>query len=77
MGSVLVVGGGGREHTICWALKKSNKVDKIYCLPGNAGIAQIAECHPIGALEFDKILDFVKTHKDIDLTVVAPDEPLA
>ena len=77
MGSVLVVGGGGREHTICWALKKSNKVDKIYCLPGNAGIAQIAECHPIGALEFDKILDFVKTHKDIDLTVVAPDDPLA
>ena len=77
MGSVLVVGGGGREHTICWALKKSNKVDKIYCLPGNAGIAQIAECHPIGALEFDKILEFVKTHKDIDLTVVAPDDPLA
>ena len=77
MGSVLVVGGGGREHTICWALKKSNKIDKIYCLPGNAGIAQIAECHPIGALEFDKILDFVKTHKDIDLTVVAPDDPLA
>ena len=77
MGSVLVVGGGGREHTICWALKKSNKVDKIYCLPGNAGIAQIVECHPIGALEFDKILEFVKTHKDIDLTVVAPDDPLA
>ena len=77
MGSVLVVGGGGREHTICWALKKSNKVDKIYCLPGNAGIAQIAECHPIGALEFDKILEFVKAHKDIDLTVVAPDDPLA
>lgn len=77
MGSVLVVGGGGREHTICWALKKSNKVDKIYCLPGNAGIAQIAECHPIGALEFDKILDFVRSHKDIDLTVVAPDDPLA
>lgn len=77
MGSVLVVGGGGREHTICWALNKSSKVDKIYCLPGNAGIAQIAECHPIGALEFDKILDFVKAHKDIDLTVVAPDDPLA
>lgn len=75
--SVLVIGSGGREHTICWALKKSPKVDKIYCLPGNAGISEIAECHNIGVLEFDKILAFVKEHKDIELTVVAPDDPLA
>lgn len=75
--SVLVIGSGGREHAICWALKKSPKVDKIYCLPGNAGISEIAECHNINVMDFDKILDFVKSHKDIDLTVVAPDDPLA
>lgn len=75
--SVLVIGGGGREHAICWSLSKSPKVDKIYCLPGNAGIAEIAECHNIGVMEFDKILDFVAGHSDIDLTVVAPDDPLA
>lgn len=75
--SVLVIGGGGREHAICWSLSKSPKVDKIYCLPGNAGIAEIAECHNIGVMEFDKILDFVASHSDIDLTVVAPDDPLA
>lgn len=75
--SVLVIGGGGREHAICHTLAKSPKVDKIYCLPGNAGIAQIAECHPIGAMDFDRILAFVADHPDIDLTVVAPDDPLA
>lgn len=75
--SVLVIGGGGREHAICWSLSKSPKVDKIYCLPGNAGIAEIAECHNIGVMEFDKILDFVASHSDIDLIVVAPDDPLA
>ncbi len=75
--SVLVIGSGGREHTICWALKKSQKVDKIYCLPGNAGISEIAECHNIGVMEFDKIAHFVDSHKDITLTVVAPDDPLA
>lgn len=75
--SILVIGGGGREHAICHTLAKSPKVDKIYCLPGNAGIAQIAECHPIGAMDFDRILAFVADHPDIDLTVVAPDDPLA
>lgn len=75
--SVLVIGSGGREHAICHALSKSPKVNKIYCLPGNAGIAQIAECHPIGVMEFDAILAFVESHSDIDLTVVAPDDPLA
>ncbi|MDE7079513.1 MAG: phosphoribosylamine--glycine ligase [Clostridia bacterium] len=75
--NVLVIGSGGREHTICWALSKSPKVDKIYCLPGNGGISQIAECVPISVMDFDAIVDFVDTHKDVELTVVAPDDPLA
>ena len=75
--NVLVIGSGGREHTICWALSKSPKVDKIYCLPGNGGISEIAECVPIGVMDFDAIVDFVDSHKDIELTVVAPDDPLA
>ncbi len=75
--SVLVIGSGGREHAICYSLAKSPKVNKIYCLPGNAGIAEIAECHDIGVMEFDKIVEFVKAHPDIDLTIVAPDDPLA
>lgn len=76
--NVLVIGGGGREHAICWKLNKSEKVGKIYAIPGNAGIAEIAECHPeIGAAALDQILNFVKEHKDIYLTVVAPDDPLA
>lgn len=75
--SVLVIGGGGREHAICWSLAKSKKVNKIYCLPGNAGIAEIAECHDIGVMEFDKIANFIAEHADIDLTIVAPDDPLA
>ncbi len=75
--NVLVIGSGGREHTICWSLSKSPKVDKIYCLPGNGGISQIAECVPISVMDFDAIIDFVDSHKDIELTVVAPDDPLA
>lgn len=77
MNSVLVIGGGGREHAICVALAKSPKVDKIYCLPGNAGIAEIAECAPVSATDFDGILAFVEAHDDIKMTVVAPDDPLA
>lgn len=77
MSSVLVIGSGGREHAICFALSKSPKVDKIYCLPGNAGIAEIAECHPIGVMDFDAIVAFADAHADIALTVVAPDDPLA
>ena len=57
---VLIVGGGGREHAIATCVAKSPKVDKIYCAPGNAGIGQIAECVPIGAMEFDKIVAFAK-----------------
>ena len=72
---VLVVGGGGREHALCWKISKSNKVDKIYCAPGNAGIGQIAECVPIGAMEFDKLVAFAKENA-IDLTVVGMDDPL-
>lgn len=53
---VLVVGSGGREHAICRAVAKSPRVDKIYCAPGNAGIAALAECVPIGAMEFDKLV---------------------
>ena len=52
---VLVVGSGGREHAICTSVAKSPRVDKIYCAPGNAGIAALAECVPIGAMEFDKL----------------------
>lgn len=76
--SVLVIGGGGREHAICVALAKSPKTGKLYCIPGNAGISQVAECVPsIGVIEFEKIAEFVAAHKDITMTVVAPDDPLA
>lgn len=75
---VLVVGGGGREHAICYALKKNKDITKIYCAPGNGGISDIAECLPdIKATDLDGILEFVKTHPDIAMTVVAPDDPLA
>lgn len=74
--NVLVVGSGGREHTIVWKLAQSDKVDKIYCAPGNGGIAELAECVPIGVMEFDKLTEFAKTN-NIGLTVVAPDDPLA
>ena len=72
---VLVIGGGGREHAIVTAVAKSPRVDKIYCVPGNAGIAQIAECEPIGVMEFDKIAIFA-LEKQIDLAIVGPDDPL-
>ena len=72
---VLIVGSGGREHAIATAVKKSAKADKIYCAPGNAGIAQIAECVPIGAMEFDKLVDFAKKNQ-IDFTIVGMDDPL-
>ena len=72
---VLIVGSGGREHAIATSVAKSPKVDKIYCAPGNAGIGQIAECVPIGAMEFDKLVTFAK-EKAIDLTIVGMDDPL-
>lgn len=72
---VLVVGSGGREHAICTSVAKSPRVDKIYCAPGNAGIASLAECVPIGAMEFDKLVVFAK-EKEIDFTIVGMDDPL-
>lgn len=72
---VLVVGGGGREHTIIWKLAQSSKIDKLYCAPGNAGIAELAECVNIGATEIEKLVEFAKS-ENIDLTVVGMDDPL-
>ena len=73
---VLIVGGGGRKHAIAVSMKKSSRVEKLYCVPGNAGIARIAECEPsIGVMEFDKIIDYAK-EKAVDLVFVAPDDPL-
>ncbi len=72
---VLIVGSGGREHAIAWKVAQSPKVEKIYCAPGNAGIGEIAECVPIGAMEFDKLVAFAK-EKEIDLTVIGMDDPL-
>lgn len=72
---VLIVGSGGREHAIAASVAKSKKVDKIYCAPGNAGIGQIAECVPIGAMEFEKLTSFAKEN-EIDLTIVGMDDPL-
>lgn len=73
---VLIVGSGGREHAIATSMKKSERVDKLYCVPGNAGIAQIAECDSsIGVMEFDKIIAYAK-EKAVDLVFVAPDDPL-
>ncbi len=72
---VLVVGGGGREHTIVWKIAESPKVDKIYCAPGNGGIAQLAECVPIKATDIDGVVKFAKENQ-IDLVMVAPDDPL-
>ena len=72
---VLIVGSGGREHAIAWSVAKSEKVDKIYCAPGNAGIAEFAECVAIGAMEFDKLVAFAKA-EEIDLTIIGMDDPL-
>lgn len=72
---VLVVGSGGREHAIVKSAAKSPRVDKIYCAPGNAGIAALAECVNIGAMEFDKLVAFAK-EKEIDFTIIGMDDPL-
>ena len=72
---VLVVGGGGREHAVIKSLKKNKKVEKIYALPGNGGIAKDAECFPVKATDIERIVDFVKTHS-VDFAVVTPDDPL-
>lgn len=72
---ILVIGGGGREHTIVWKLSKSPKVSKIYCAPGNGGIAELAECVPIKATDIESVVNFAKENA-VDLVVVAPDDPL-
>lgn len=72
---ILVVGGGGREHTLVWKIAQSSLVTKIYCAPGNGGISTIAECVPIKAMDIDGIVKFSVENK-IDLVVVAPDDPL-
>ncbi len=73
--NILVIGSGGREHAIVKKISESKRVSKIYCAPGNGGISDIAECVPIKVMEFDKLIDFAK-EKNIDLTVVGPDDPL-
>ena len=73
---VLVIGGGGREHALVWKIAQSPAVKKIYCAPGNAGIARLADCVPIGAAEIDKLLAFAQEEK-VDLTVVGPEDPLS
>ncbi|MBI5639841.1 MAG: phosphoribosylamine--glycine ligase [Nitrospirae bacterium] len=73
---VLVIGGGGREHAIVWKLSQSKSVDKIYCCPGNAGIAELAECINVSQDNFQALLDFVK-YEWIDLTIVGPEDPLS
>lgn len=72
---LLIVGGGGREHAIAWKAAQSSRVEKIYCAPGNAGISQVAECVPIGVMEFDRLVEFAR-EKEIDLTVVGMEDPL-
>jgi phosphoribosylamine--glycine ligase len=73
--NILVVGSGGREHAICWKLAQSSLVGKIYCAPGNPGVANVAECVNININEIDQLADFAKS-KSIDLTVVGPEAPL-
>ena len=73
---VLVVGSGGREHSICWSVKKSSKVSEIFCAPGNAGIASIVKTVNIKADNIDALLNFALKEK-IDLTIVGPEQPLA
>ena len=73
---VLVVGGGGREHAICWKLKQSPRVTELFCAPGNGGIAEIATCVPIPAIALDEMVDYAVKEK-FDLVFVAPDDPLA
>jgi phosphoribosylamine--glycine ligase len=74
--NVLVIGGGGREHALVWKIAQSPKVKKVFCAPGNAGIADSAECVPIAASDVSRLLDFARQHK-IDLTVVGPEGPLS
>ena len=73
---VLVVGGGGREHAICWKLAQSPRVTQLFCAPGNGGIAQTAQCVDVKAADVDGMVRWAKEHA-MDFVVVAPDDPLA
>lgn len=73
--NILVVGGGGREHAIVMKLAESNRVEKLYCAPGNGGISKFAECFPVKATDIDGIVDLAKK-LSVDMVVVAPDDPL-
>ena len=73
---VLVVGGGGREHAICWKLAQSPRVTELYCAPGNGGISQIATCVPISATDVEGMVKWAKENA-MDFVMVAPDDPLA
>ncbi len=73
---VLVVGGGGREHALAWKIAQSPRVTKLYCAPGNPGIAHVAECLPLAADDLTGLRDFARSHR-VDLTVVGPEAPLA
>lgn len=74
--NILIVGGGGREHAIAACAAKSDRVERIYCAPGNAGISKVAECVPIAAMEFEKLAAFAKEHA-VDFTIIGMDDPLA
>ncbi len=73
--NLLLIGSGGREHALAWALSASPMVSKLYCTPGNAGIAQVAECVAIGAMDLDRLVAFAK-EKKIDFVVIGPETPL-
>src|SRR5512143_22791 len=73
--NVLLIGGGGREHALAWKLKQSALLDTLYCAPGNAGIAEIAECMALDVASHDEVVSFCK-EKDIGLVVIGPEGPL-
>ena len=74
--NILVVGGGGREHALCWKIKQSPLVHKVFCAPGNAGISEDAECVDINATDINRLIDF-SNKNSIDLTIVGPEQPLS
>src|SRR5258705_9094024 len=74
--NILLVGSGGREHALAWSFSASPLLTKLYCAPGNAGIAQVAECVPIDAMALDRLVAFAK-ERDIDFAVIGPEAPLS
>jgi phosphoribosylamine--glycine ligase len=73
--NILVIGSGGREHALCWSLASSPMLKKLYCAPGNGGIAQVAECVAIDICDHETVINFCKD-KQIDLVVIGPEAPL-